>query len=68
MHASHTLQNGIELIYLHTTAHQAALALYLLSLEGNLIRKTSLSISSMRLLKGKEDDSANRRKEECKRD
>ncbi len=36
MRASQTLQNGIELIYLHTTAHQAALKLYLLSLEGNL--------------------------------
>lgn len=36
MRASQTLLNGIELIYPHTTAHQAALKLYLLSLEGDL--------------------------------
>lgn len=34
--ASGTLLNGIELIYLHTKAHKAALKLYVLSLEGNL--------------------------------
>lgn len=34
--ASKTLLNGIELIYLHTKAHKAALKLYVLSLEGNL--------------------------------
>ncbi|HVG30653.1 MAG TPA: hypothetical protein VM864_13175 [Pyrinomonadaceae bacterium] len=34
--ASQTLQSGIELIYLHTNAHKAALKLYLLTLEGNL--------------------------------
>jgi hypothetical protein len=34
--ASKALLNGIELIYLHTEAHQAALKLYMLSLEGNL--------------------------------
>lgn len=36
MRASETLLNGIELIYLHTDAHRAALKLYVLSLEGNL--------------------------------
>ena len=30
------LLEGIELLYLHTTAHKAALKLYVLSLEGNL--------------------------------
>ncbi|HEV7374194.1 MAG TPA: hypothetical protein VGN95_05730 [Pyrinomonadaceae bacterium] len=34
--ASNTLLNGIELIYLHTNAHKAALKLYVLSLEGKL--------------------------------
>lgn len=34
--ASQTLLNGIELIYLHTNAHKAALKLYVLSLEGTL--------------------------------
>lgn len=34
--ASQTLSHGIELIYLHTNAHKAALELYVLSLEGNL--------------------------------
>lgn len=33
--ASNTLLNGIELLYLHTKAHQAALKLFVLSLEGN---------------------------------
>ncbi len=36
MQASQTLLNGIELMYLHTKAHKAALKLYVLSLEGNL--------------------------------
>lgn len=36
MRASQTLLNGIELAYLHTEAHRAALRLYVLSLEGNL--------------------------------
>ncbi|MDT4895245.1 MAG: hypothetical protein QOH25_322 [Acidobacteriota bacterium] len=36
MQASKTLLNGIELIYLHTSAHKAALKLYVLSLEGKL--------------------------------
>jgi hypothetical protein len=34
--ASKTLLEGIELIYLHTNAHKAAVKLYVLSLEGNL--------------------------------
>jgi hypothetical protein len=34
--ASQTLQHGIEAAYLYTKAHQAALKLYLLSLDGNL--------------------------------
>jgi hypothetical protein len=34
--ASQTLSQGIEFIYPYTDAHKAALALYLLSLEGNL--------------------------------
>ena len=34
--ASQTLLNGIELMYLHTRVHKAALKLYVLSLEGNL--------------------------------
>jgi hypothetical protein len=34
--ASHTLLRGIELMYLHTNTHKAALKLYVLSLEGNL--------------------------------
>jgi hypothetical protein len=36
MQASKTLLNGIELIYLHTNAHKAALKLYVISLEGKL--------------------------------
>jgi hypothetical protein len=36
MRASKTLMSGIELIYLHTDAHKAALKLYVLSLEGQL--------------------------------
>lgn len=36
MKASETLLNGIELTYLHTAAHKAALNLYVLSLEGTL--------------------------------
>jgi hypothetical protein len=36
MQASRTLLDGIELIYLHTNAHKAAVKLYVLSLEGNL--------------------------------
>src|SRR2546423_14377914 len=34
--ASKMLLNGIELMYLHTKAHKAALKLYVLSLENNL--------------------------------
>jgi hypothetical protein len=34
--ASQTLQSGIEQLYLHTHAHQAAIKLYVLSLEGDL--------------------------------
>lgn len=34
--ASRMLLEGIELIYLHTNAHKAAVKLYVLSLEGNL--------------------------------
>jgi hypothetical protein len=34
--ASKTLLDGIKSIYLHTNAHQAAVKLYVLSLEGNL--------------------------------
>lgn len=34
--ASRILLEGIELIYLHTNAHKAAVKLYVLSLEGNL--------------------------------
>jgi len=34
--ASKMLLNGIELMYLHTKVHKAALKLYALSLEGNL--------------------------------
>jgi|SRR5205085_4259103 len=36
MQASQTLLNAIELIYLHTNTHKAAVKLYVLSLEGNL--------------------------------
>jgi hypothetical protein len=36
MRASKTLLNGIELMYLHTNAHKAAVKLYVLSLEGKL--------------------------------
>ena len=36
LQASKTLLNGIELMYLHTKVHKAALKLYVLSLEGNL--------------------------------
>jgi hypothetical protein len=36
MQASRTLLDGIELIYLHSSAHKAAVKLYVLSLEGNL--------------------------------
>lgn len=34
--ASRMLLEGIELSYLHTNAHKAAVKLYVLSLEGNL--------------------------------
>jgi hypothetical protein len=34
--ASNTLLRGIEVMYLYTNAHRAALKLYMLSLEGNL--------------------------------
>lgn len=34
--ASRVLSNGIEMSYLYTKTHQAALKLYILSLEGNL--------------------------------
>ncbi len=34
--ASRALLDGIELLYLHTNAHRAAVRLYVLSLEGNL--------------------------------
>ncbi|HEX8180873.1 MAG TPA: hypothetical protein VF525_15110 [Pyrinomonadaceae bacterium] len=34
--AGQTLQHGIEALYLHTKAHEAALKLYVLSLDGNL--------------------------------
>jgi hypothetical protein len=34
--ASHTLLRGVELIYLYTDTHKAALSLYVLSLTGNL--------------------------------
>lgn len=34
--ASKMLLDGIELMYLHTKAHKAALKLYMLSLEGTL--------------------------------
>ena len=36
MQASKTLLDGIELSYLYTDAHKAAVKLYVLSLEGNL--------------------------------
>jgi hypothetical protein len=36
MQASRALLKGIELIYLHTNAHKAAVKLYVRSLEGNL--------------------------------
>ncbi len=36
MRASKMLLNGIESIYLHTSAHKAAVKLYVLSLEGHL--------------------------------
>ena len=36
MQASRTLLDGIELLYLYTNAHKAAVKLYVLSLEGNL--------------------------------
>ena len=36
MRASEVLSNGIEVMYLYTNAHRAALELYLLSLRGEL--------------------------------
>jgi hypothetical protein len=36
MQASRALLDGIELLYLHTDSHKAAVRLYVLSLEGNL--------------------------------
>ncbi len=36
MRATQTLLNGIEVIYLHTQTHKAALKLYVLSLSGKL--------------------------------
>ena len=37
--ASKILSNGIEVMYLYTNAHEAALELYVLSLEGDLPAK-----------------------------
>jgi hypothetical protein len=34
--ASEVLANGVEVLYLYTNAHKAALRLYVLSLEGEL--------------------------------
>jgi hypothetical protein len=34
--ASKILSNGIDVVYLYTNAHKAAIELYVLSLEGNL--------------------------------
>ena len=36
MQASRALLDSIELLYLHTNTHKAAVKLYMLSLEGNL--------------------------------
>lgn len=36
MQASRALLDSIELLYLYTDAHEAAVKLYVLSLEGNL--------------------------------
>ena len=36
MQASRALLDSIELLYLYTNAHEAAVKLYVLSLEGNL--------------------------------
>jgi hypothetical protein len=36
LQASRTLLDSIELLYLYTTAHKAAVKLYVLSLEGDL--------------------------------
>ena len=36
MRASKILSNGIEVLYLYTNTHKAALRLYVLSLEGEL--------------------------------
>ena len=36
MQSSRSLLDGIELLYLYTNAHKAAVKLYVLSLEGNL--------------------------------
>jgi hypothetical protein len=36
MQASRALLDGIELLYLYTNTHKAAVKLYVLSLEGNL--------------------------------
>ena len=36
MQASRALLNSIELLYLYTNSHKAAVKLYVLSLEGNL--------------------------------
>ena len=36
MQASRALLDSIELLYLHTNTHKAAVKLYVLSLEGNL--------------------------------
>lgn len=36
MQASRALLDGIEVLYLYTNTHKAAVKLYVLSLEGNL--------------------------------
>ncbi len=55
MQASRSLLDGIELLYLYTNAHKAAVKLYVLSLEGNLKPQDEpLNLINAALERGKE--------------
>lgn len=52
--ASKILSNGIEVLYLYTNAHKAAIELYVLSLEGDLPAKDEpLNLINAAILRGK---------------
>jgi hypothetical protein len=54
MRASRALLDSIELLYLYTNAHEAAVKLYVLSLEGNLkLQDEPLNLINAALERGK---------------